>query len=279
MTISKYIQAVVSLIRLRSPTGWILLGLPGTWLLLKKPLPLSIWFLWWTGSFLARSTGCIINDWLDRDIDRHVKRTQSRPFANGTLGIKSFIILFATTGCMAITIAYALNPDVFLYSLLIAPWITLYPTAKRWLSVPQLFLAPVFAYSIIIANLIAPTPHVLVYYLGTCAWIIGYDTIYALSDLEDDLLLDIHSAPKTLGKHTLLSVAVCYALFALCITSQLALQNYLTKSIYALFIILLSRQVTRAHIDPPQSLFKKNIIIGALLSLIVMLETNALQCS
>ena len=276
MPYMKTLKSFTTLIRLGHPIGWILAGMPGAWLLLGSEMPLSFWALWWAGAFFARSAGCILNDWCDQDIDRKVSRTRHRSFANGALGQKSFLLLLLFFGGMALSIAYTLGTEVFQQSLIIAPWIALYPTAKRWLSIPQQFLSPVFAYSIIIANTIVPNAQVGLWYMGTCAWILGYDTIYALSDIEDDTQLAVYSAPKTLKQYTQLFVALNYLFFIIIVILLRTPNTYLQYITSVGYITLLVSQVTSIHQATPQKLFKRNALVGSLIGLLTLLQANNL---
>jgi len=264
----KLLQETLILIRFYKPTGWILLGLPGSWLLIQHPISLHIWFLWWLGAFIARSGGCIINDWLDRDIDKHVTRTRHRPFARGTLGSTHFLSLMSLCGLLGLGIAYSLGMAV-LYSILwIIPWIILYPTAKRWLKVPQLFLAPVFAYSIIVANILAPNPQWILWYAASCIWIIGFDTTYALSDQEDDKLLHIYSAPLAFGRYTPWVIGICYILFLSYILYLLPPYTVGQHVGIAMISILLCSQIYLSSRTDPQYLFHSNIAVGLIIALL-----------
>ena len=268
----KTIFAVCRLIRLYSPTGWILLGLPGSWLLLQNHVPLRVWVLWWGGAFLARSVGCVINDWLDRDIDRHVQRTQDRPFACGALGYPAFIILTGILGSLALSVAYLINYRVLIACFYITPWICLYPLAKRWLIIPQIFLAPVFAYSVIVAQIIAPHQDGHLWYLATCFWILGYDTAYAISDQKDDIKLGIYSAPLTLKKYTHAFIMFCYAYFIASILYLLPPQNAAQGLVSILLCTILSAQVLFLNMFTAQKAFHSNILVGLCVSLRIMLR-------
>lgn len=270
---SSYLQHVATLIRFKNPIGWVLVGLPGSWLLIQHPTSITTWILWWAGAFFARSAGCIINDWCDRDIDKHVDRTKHRPFTTGKLTRKDLFCLLTIFGSISLIIAALIGKDILLRSLFIIPWITLYPTAKRWLSIPQLFLAPVFAYSIIVANMISPHPHAALWYIASCAWIMGFDTIYAVSDIQDDQRLHINSAPKTLGKATPLFVSLCYLTFISIVTLLTPPSSMLQWICYGAFALLLSLQVMNMY-QSPIKLFKQNAIIGLLVGVLNMLHAS-----
>lgn len=266
------LASLASLIRLKNPTGWILAGLPGSWLLTENHMPYSFWILWWSGAFFARTAGCIVNDWCDQDIDKLVERTRLRPFAQENASRPLFLIMLFVFGSTALSMAYMLGKETLSLAYFIAPWILLYPSAKRWLPIPQLFLAPVFASSILMAHAITPNSHTTLWYIGTCAWILGYDTIYALSDLKDDQELPIFSAPKTLGRSTTLFVTACYSVFIVTVLVLRPPSSFLQWGVYSAFILSLLSQPMRISHAPSLQLFKQNLLAGALVYFLSALQ-------
>lgn len=264
---------LIHVTRLHTPTGWLLLGLPGSWLLLTQKHSVLFWCAWWLGSLCARSAGCIINDWCDQDIDRHVTRTQHRPLALGILGTPYLCAALIACALIGYGAAWYLGGATMIYGASACiPWIMLYPLAKRILIIPQLFLAPVFASSVWMAHLLVPTPHAWLWYTASLLWILGYDTVYALADLEDDLKLPIHSAPKTLKHHTLSMVLACYFGFLSLIYVLLPPTNMASSTLYLSLVFLFLMQFYWISKKKPLTAFRSNLWVGLGVACLVMIH-------
>lgn len=167
------------------------------------------------GSWLMRGAGCSWNDLVDRDIDRQVQRSQVRPLAAGSLTSKAALVFLALQLLVAFVILLQFNGFTIILCLAAMPLVCFYPFAKRFISLPQLFLGITFnwgalaGWSAIENSLAAPA---LVLYIACIAWIIGYDTIYALQDKEDDAFLGLGSSALFWGEASRIAVAMCFVI-------------------------------------------------------------------
>jgi 4-hydroxybenzoate polyprenyltransferase len=172
-------------------------------------------------------------------------------------------------GVLGLGIAFLLQFDVLLACVAIIPWIMLYPLAKRWLIIPQLFLAPVFAYSVIVANTLLPHPDYLLWYAASCLWILGFDSAYALSDKADDARLRIHSAPLALGRYLHAFIALTFIGFAAILVQLIPIKTTLSQVLGLLVITLLSWEVIALKPSNSQIVFYANVVVGILIALMV----------
>ncbi len=206
-------SAAARLIRLHSQTGTWLLLLPTLWSLVLAargfpPLGLIVTFA--AGSFLMRSAGVVLNDLADRAVDREVARTRTRPLASGELGFGHACLLAAFLLGAALTLVLTLNQLTLLLSPIAVVLAGLYPFAKRVVHVPQAMLGIAFGWGTIMAWAASrgtvESPAWLLFGATIC-WAIGYDTIYALQDREDDRRIGVKSSALFFGRWTWLAVA------------------------------------------------------------------------
>jgi 4-hydroxybenzoate polyprenyltransferase len=206
-----------ALARFDRPIGWWLLywpclyglglsgGFPQYW-------PLALWML--LGAIAMRGAGCVYNDIVDRDLDAQVARTRSRPIASGAVSLKAawaWLGLLSAIGLIVLLQLRGLAQMVALASL--AP-VAAYPFMKRITWWPQAWLGLVFSWGALVGwtAFAAPNLIMLLVYAGSICWVIGYDTIYALQDREDDALIGVRSSARALGAHIRPGVAGFYAL-------------------------------------------------------------------
>ena len=204
------LQPFIELARLDKPVGIYLLLWPSLLGLLlagtSSQIQLKNILIVLIGSILVRSCGCIINDISDYKIDKQVKRTLTRPLARGSLSLFQAWVLFIILGISSLLILLFTNPLTIKISIFFAILITLYPLTKRFLSAPQFILGITFGSGSIIAyslqsNIFSFSLAVL--YLGIIAWIISFDTYYALEDKEDDLRININSTAVLWGDNAI----------------------------------------------------------------------------
>ena len=204
------LQPFIELARLDKPVGIYLLLWPSLLGLLlagtSSQIQLKNILIVLIGSILVRSCGCIINDISDYKIDKQVKRTLTRPLARGSLSLFQAWVLFIILGISSLLILLFTNPLTIKISIFFAILITLYPLTKRFLSAPQFILGITFGSGSIIAyslqsNIFSFSLAVL--YLGVIAWIISFDTYYALEDKEDDLRININSTAVLWGDNAI----------------------------------------------------------------------------
>ena len=204
------LQPFIELARLDKPVGIYLLLWPSLLGLLlagtSSQIQLKNILIVLIGSILVRSCGCIINDISDYKIDKQVKRTLTRPLARGSLSLFQAWVFFIILGISSLLILLFTNPLTIKISIFFAILITLYPLTKRFLSAPQFILGITFGSGSIIAyslqsNIFSFSLAVL--YLGIIAWIISFDTYYALEDKEDDLRININSTAVLWGDNAI----------------------------------------------------------------------------
>nr|WP_221214380.1 4-hydroxybenzoate octaprenyltransferase [Sphingobium fontiphilum] len=210
-------RALVLLARLDRPIGWWLLFWPGAWAIALAGeavarWPLILWFL--IGSIAMRGAGCVFNDIVDRDLDRQVARTAARPLASGAVSLKlawAWLLVLCLIGLVVLLQLRLYAQIVALASLAL---VAAYPFMKRITGWPQIWLGLVFSWAALVgwaAAAGALTLPGLLLYGGTIFWVVGYDTIYALQDREDDALIGIGSSALSMGRHVRSGVTLCYA--------------------------------------------------------------------
>lgn len=265
--------------RFDRPIGAWLLVLPGFWAIAAaapswaEGLRLTLLFL--VGAFAMRAAGCVVNDLWDRDLDRQVERTRGRPLASGAVTPWQALWFLAALCVVGALVLFSLSGAAIVVGLLSVVPIALYPLAKRVTDWPQAALGFVFSWA-------APTgwaaatgtlhPAAFVLWLAGFFWILGYDTIYAHQDREDDALVGIRSTARKFAERSAAFVAACYtATIAL-----LAVAGLLAGASAWLFVALLApgwmlaRQVRRLDIHDPAlclALFKSNRDVGLLIAL------------
>ena len=199
------LNSYLSLIRFYNPIGFWLLLWPGLWgLFLSDNFNIENFTIVVLGSFLTRSLGCAINDFLDRDFDKSVERTKNRPIASNELSLSEAGIFTILLASVCIILLMQTNPyTIKLVSYVAIPMIILYPLMKRFLAMPQLLLGATFGLSLPISYSIAESTlslEVIFLYIGCIFWIIDYDTYYALCDLDDDKKLNLNYSAIFFGK-------------------------------------------------------------------------------
>ncbi len=196
--------------RLDRPIGTWLLLLPCWWgIALAAPASRGrefvLFVLFAIGAVVMRGAGCTFNDIVDRDFDRRVARTRNRPLASGEVGLAMAALWMAVQVLIGLGVLLALGRPSLIAGALSLPLIAIYPFMKRVTWWPQLFLGLAFNWGallgfVAVAGRIAPAPIML--YLGGIAWTLGYDTIYAHQDKEDDALIGVRSSARHLGPRT-----------------------------------------------------------------------------
>lgn len=196
--------ALLRLIRWDKPIGSLLLLWP-TWIALTLAgrdathFPWPVWCLFSLGVLLTRSLGCIWNDWADRHVDGHVTRTAKRPLATGELSTKQALCFFVLLSAMAFAVVMFTNRMTVLLAFAAMGWILLYPFSKRFTYFPQVILGLTFGWCVPMsyAALQQALPaECWLLYLATAAWVVGYDTQYAITDRDDDVRVGIRSTAR-----------------------------------------------------------------------------------
>lgn len=207
------------LTRLNKPIGIFLVGWPMLWALWLAadgwpgPLVLTVFVL---GCVLMRSAGCVINDYADRHIDAHVKRTNQRPLATGEVKAKEALLVFALLCVTAFGLVLLLNPLTIKLSLGGVFLAALYPFTKRWTHWPQLFLGAAFAWAIPMAFAAqsgAVPPSAWLLFIAVLLWALVYDTMYAMVDRDDDLKIGVKSTAVRWGRYDRFWIGVFQVIF------------------------------------------------------------------
>jgi len=209
---------LAQLARFDRPIGWWLLFWPCAWGVLlaggEGRWGLMAWLL--AGSIVMRGAGCVYNDLADADIDRRVARTAARPIASGRVGAKvawAWLVLLCLGG---LVVLLQLRPEARVVALVSLALVAAYPFMKRITGWPQAWLGLVFTWGapvgwVEMVGLARLVPLGLLY-AGCWAWCMGYDTIYALQDREDDALIGTGSSALSFGRHVKAGVAALYGL-------------------------------------------------------------------
>ena len=165
------------------------------------------------GAFAMRSAGCVYNDIVDRDLDRRVERTRLRPLASGRASLKAAWVLIGTLCAIGLVVLAQLNPTAGWVALASLAPVAAYPFMKRITWWPQAWLGLVFSWGALVGwpavrgQLDWPC---LLLWAGSIAWVIGYDTLYAVQDLEDDALVGVKSSARRLGRNAAAGVGAFY---------------------------------------------------------------------
>ena len=274
----------VQLTRLNKPIGYLLLFWPCVWGLTlgyyfngELDLYLKHVFLFFLGSVLMRSAGCIVNDIVDKNFDKKVKRTRERPIASGKISIFNALVYVFFLCLIAFVILLQFNFLTIVLGMSSMILAFTYPFMKRITYWPQLFLGLTFNWGIImgwtsITNNISIEPIIL--YLSAIFWTLGYDTIYGLQDIRDDEIIGVKSTSIKFKNNVKVFVGTCYSLFVLCIIILSFLME-INKYIFILslfFILSLVYQIKIFKTDNPKSClnsFKVNNLTGLLIFLFI----------
>jgi 4-hydroxybenzoate polyprenyltransferase len=209
------LRPYASLMRLDRPIGSWLLYWPCAWSIALAGVG-GRWdlFLWLAlGAFAMRSAGCVYNDVVDRDLDRMVERTRLRPLASGRVSLRSAWTLTAGLSLFGLIVLLQLNLTAAIVAVLSIAPVAAYPFMKRITWWPQAWLGIVFSWGALVGwpavtASLSWTP--LLLWFGSIAWVIGYDTLYAIQDIEDDALVGVKSSARRLGDQAPLGIAIFY---------------------------------------------------------------------
>ena len=271
----------IELTRLKSPTGYMLLFWPCAWGLtiaydFSNNINIYIFYLllFFLGSILMRSAGCIINDIVDRNFDQKVIRTKNRPIASGKISIKLALIYSLILCLIAFLILVNFNFLTIVLAICSMPLAFSYPLMKRYTYWPQLFLGITFNYGLILGwtsvneNLnIIP----IIFYIGAIFWTLGYDTIYGFQDIKDDEIIGVKSTSIKFKKSPILFLFICYAIFTISILISGFKMNF--NNLFFMFLILplvhlFIFQIKRLKIEDSLNclkIFKSNNFLGLLI--------------
>lgn len=269
---------IIRLLRWHKPEGRLILMIPALWAVFlaaqgTPPLPLVGVIV--LGTLATSAAGCVVNDLWDRDIDPQVTRTRDRPIASRALSVKvGIVIALVSLGCAGVLALY-LNPLSFWLCVAAVPVIVLYPLAKRVFPVPQLVLSIAWGFGVLISWSAATTRLELATWLlwgATVLWTLGFDTVYAMSDREDDQRIGINSSALFFGAYTPEAVGIFFAgtvflLSWLGIVMQLHLAFWLALGIATLGWAWQYVRLRDPQLPNPAygEMFRQNVWIGFLL--------------
>lgn len=209
--------AVVRLLRWDKPAGRLILMIPALWavvLAANGAPPARLVLVIVLGSLATSAAGCVVNDLWDRDIDPQVNRTRSRPLASRALSVTTGIGVALVSFVCAWGLAAYLNPFSFWLCVAAVPFIVLYPLAKRVFPIPQLVLSICWGFTVLISWSAATAGLDQAAWLlwgATVLWALGFDTVYAMADREDDERIGVNSSARFFGTRAPLAVGLCFA--------------------------------------------------------------------
>ena len=206
------------LMRLDKPIGILLLLWPTLWALWLSALGRPNWWVVWIfvlGTVLMRSAGCVINDYADREFDKHVERTKERPLTAGRVTTREALALFAGLSLLSFALVLLLGNMLVIWLSVPALFLAAsYPFTKRFLAIPQAYLGIAFGFGIPMgyAAQVGGVPAEAWWLLlANIFWAVAYDTEYAMVDREDDLKIGIKTSAITFGRFDVAAVMACYA--------------------------------------------------------------------
>jgi len=269
-----------SLMRLDRPIGTWLLYWPCAWSVALSGVG-ERWdlFLWLgLGAFAMRSAGCVYNDIVDRDLDRRVERTRLRPLASERVSLRSAWVLIGLLCAIGLVVLLQLNVTAAIVSLVSIAPVAAYPFMKRITWWPQAWLGLVFSWGALVGwpavtGSLDWAPILL--WFGSIAWVVGYDTLYAIQDIEDDALVGVKSSARRLGDKAAIGVGMVYAVALLLWSAAVWLVRPDWLALVALLpaALHLANQALRA--DPKDGagalrLFRSNRTAGLLVFLAML---------
>jgi 4-hydroxybenzoate polyprenyltransferase len=276
----KQLNLFIKLTRLKKPIGFMLLFWPCAWgltLAYDFSNNFNNYFfyliLFFLGSVLMRSAGCIANDILDKEFDKKVLRTKNRPIASGKISVKLGLIYIMFLCLLALLVLLNFNNFCIILALGSMPLAFSYPLMKRYTYWPQLFLGITFNYGLIlgwvcIKDQIDILP--IMFYFGAIFWTLGFDTIYGFQDIKDDEIIGVKSTSIKFKKNPKLFLIICYLMFII----SLILVGFFMKfsTFFYLFLSipvlhLLFYQIYNFNFKDPRNslkIFKTNNLLGLL---------------
>ena len=276
----------IELTRLKKPIGYMLLFWPCAWgltIAYNFSENLNTYFfyllLFFLGSVLMRSAGCIVNDILDRKFDKKVSRTKNRPIASGKVSVQMGFFYSTLLCLLAFLVLVNFNYFTIMIALASMPLAFTYPLMKRYTYWPQLFLGITFNYGLILGwtsinteIMFAP----IIFYLGAIFWTLGYDTIYGFQDIKDDEIIGLKSTSIKFKTNPLIFLNVCYSIFLICLCLMGYLMNY--NIFFFIFIILIATQTFYYQLSKLDTnnesnclnTFKSNNFLGLLIFLAII---------
>ena len=268
---------IIRLLRWDKPAGRFILMIPALWAVFlathaMPPIPLVGVIV--VGTFATSAAGCVINDLWDRDIDPEVERTRDRPLASRALTIQTGIVIAIIAFACAGIIALYLNPLSFWLSVAAVPVIICYPLAKRFFPIPQLVLSIAWGFAVLIswsAAVAELNTATWILWGATIVWTLGFDTVYAMSDREDDRILGVNSSALFFGEYATNAVGIFFFLTAvllgvLGVEMELHFCFWIALGIATIFWSIQYGKLRQEDILKPYGqIFRQNVWIGFIL--------------
>ena len=276
----KQLNLFIELTRLKKPIGYMLLFWPCAWgLTLAYDFSNDLndyffyLFLFFSGSVLMRSAGCIVNDILDKEFDKKVSRTKNRPIASGKVSVKLGLAYVIYLCLIALLVLLNFNTLTIVLALGSMPLAFSYPLMKRYTYWPQLFLGITFNYGLIlgwvcIKSQIDTLP--IIFYVGAIFWTLGFDTIYGYQDIKDDEIIGVKSTSIKFKKNPELFLIICYLIFTISLILVGLFMKFNLMYYFSLLLTALHLFFYQIHNfnfkDPKNSLmiFKSNNFLGVI---------------
>ena len=276
----KQLNLFIELTRLKKPIGFMLLFWPCAWgLTLAYDFSNSLnnyffyLFLFFMGSVLMRSAGCIVNDISDKEFDKKVERTKNRPIASGNISVKLGLFYTIILCSIAFLVLINFNNLTIILALGSMPLAFTYPLMKRFTYWPQLFLGITFNYGLVLGwtaiqgeiNAVA-----IIFYFGAIFWTLGYDTIYGFQDIKDDEIIGVKSTSIKFKKKPKLFLTTCYLVFLISLILVSFIMKLNSMSYFFIFIStvhLFFFQIYNFNYQDPKTclkIFKSNNFFGAI---------------
>ncbi len=275
------LKIFIDLTRIKKPIGYMLLFWPCAWGLtivydFSNDLKIYLFYLllFFLGSVLMRSAGCIVNDILDRNFDRKVLRTKDRPIASGKISINLSLFYSAILCLLALLVLINFNNFTIFLALASMPFAFTYPLMKRYTYWPQLFLGITFNYGLILGWTSIDTKIILtpvIFYLGAIFWTLGYDTIYGFQDIKDDEIIGLKSTSIKFKSNPYIFLKLCYSVFFLSLIMvgiQMEFNTFYFLFLILIFFQLFIFQIKKLDIQISSEClkaFKSNNILGFLI--------------
>ena len=283
----KHLNLFIELTRLNNPIGYMLLFWPCLWgltLVYDFDGEIITYFkyliLFFLGSIIMRSAGCIVNDVADKEFDKKVQRTKNRPVASGKISVKLAWSYTLTLCFFAFLILINFNLFTIILAIGSIPFALTYPLMKRFTYWPQFFLGITFNYGIILGWVsindglnLAP----VILYIGAIFWTLGYDTIYGFQDIKDDEAIGLKSTSIKFKKKPSLFLISCYLITITCllVIGTIMKFNFIFYTFLIIpFLHLFFYQIKNLNIEISENcskIFKSNNILGFLIFINLLL--------
>ncbi|MDB9844491.1 4-hydroxybenzoate octaprenyltransferase [bacterium] len=277
----KQLNLFIELTRLKRPIGYMLLFWPCVWGLtlaydFSKDLNDYFFYLllFFLGSVLMRSAGCIVNDICDKEFDKKISRTKNRPIASNQVSIKLGIFYTLILCLLAFLVLINFNNLTIILAVGSMPLAFTYPLMKRFTYWPQLFLGITFNYGLVLGWTAIQgeiSAIAIIFYLGAIFWTLGFDTIYGYQDLKDDEIIGVKSTSIKFKKNPKLFLTICYLIF---VSSLILVSIFMKLNAMFYFFVLIPTyhlffyQIYNFNFKDPKNclkVFKSNNFFGAII--------------